>query len=128
MKPEHDRVMACAETRLRTEVTANGYALVADEPVRMGGTEAEPTPYDNLLAALGACTAITVRMYADRKQWPLESVTVRLTHRKIHAKDCEDCESRNGKLDRIERQLELAGSLDDKQLNPPAHFSLRSVL
>jgi uncharacterized OsmC-like protein len=81
----------------------------------MGGMGAGLTPYDYLVAALGACTAMTVRMYADRKGWPLESVTVRLDHQRIHAKDCEECETKEGRIDRIERELELAGPLKEQQ-------------
>lgn len=100
---------------LCTEITINGHELVADEPSHLGGTEAGPTPYDYLMAALGSCTAMTVRMYADRKEWPLESVKVRLKHQKIYAKDCAACESETGKIDHIEREIELTGALDDKQ-------------
>lgn len=103
------------ETGLRTDIMTNGYTLVADEPLSMGGTGAGPTPYDYLLAALGSCTAITVRMYADRKGWPLESVAVRLDHHRIHAKDCEECETKEGRIDRIERELELTGPLKEQQ-------------
>jgi putative redox protein len=88
---------------------------VADEPVAFGGTDTGPTPYDYLLAALGSCTAMTVRMYADRKGWPLESVLVRMKHGKIHAKDCEECETENGRVDRIELELELEGPLEEQQ-------------
>ena len=99
----------------RTEMLANGFPLIADEPVAVGGTNAGPTPYDYLLAGLGACTAMTLRMYADRKGWPLEAVEVRLNHQKIHAKDCEDCEQKVGKIDQIERELVLSGPLDEAQ-------------
>jgi uncharacterized OsmC-like protein len=77
-------------------VTANGYALVADEPASLGGTNTGPTPYDYLLAALGSCTAITLRMYADRKGSPLKAVTVRLSHHRIHARDCQEVRLRTG--------------------------------
>ncbi len=99
----------------RTEMLANGFPLVADEPVAVGGTNAGPTPYDYVVAGLGACTAMTLRMYADRKGWPLEAVEVRLNHEKIHAKDCEDCEQKVGKIDQIERELVLSGPLDEAQ-------------
>src|ERR671913_1447408 len=81
---EDGRVVVRTGTGLRTDVRANGYALVADEPIDMGGTNSGPTPYDYLLAALGSCTAMTLRMYAERKKWPLESVAVRLQHAKVY--------------------------------------------
>ncbi len=108
-------VVVCTESALCTEVEANGHALVADEPASLGGTDAGPTPYDYLLSALGSCTAMTVRMYADRKGWPLESVTVRAEHGRVHAKDCEECETKSGRIDRIELELELDGPLDAEQ-------------
>ena len=99
----------------RTEMLANGFPLIADEPVAVGGTNAGPTPYDYVVAGLGACTAMTLRMYADRKGWPLEAVEVRLNHEKIHARDCEDCEQKAGKIDQISRELVLTGPLDEEQ-------------
>ena len=111
-----------------TEVTVHGAAtgfvqrietgrhtLAGDEPAEAGGTDQGPSPYEFLLAALGACTAATLRMYADRKGWPLEEVEVRVTHEKIHAADCADCETRDGRVDRIARHLTLSGPLDDAQ-------------
>ncbi len=93
----------------------NRHSLIADEPAAVGGTDQGPTPFDLLVAALGACTSMTLRMYADRKGWPLEAATVRLKHAKIHAFDCESCETKEGLLDRIEREIELEGPLDEGQ-------------
>ncbi len=97
------------------QILAGGHALTADEPIDSGGTDIGPPPYDLLLAALGACTSMTVGMYARRKSWPLESVTVRLRHSRIHAEDCASCESEDGMLDRIERDLQFIGALNDEQ-------------
>jgi uncharacterized OsmC-like protein len=112
---EETRVVVRTGEGLRTEMDAAGHELVADEPASLGGTDTGPTPYDYLLAALGGCTAMTLRMYADRKGWPLESVTVRLSQDRIHATDCEECETEEGRIDRIEREIELTGPLDEKQ-------------
>jgi putative redox protein len=102
-------------TGLAQEIETGRHRLVADEPVEAGGTDTGPSPYELLLAALGACTSMTLSMYARRKQWPLERVTVRLRHDKIHAKDCAECETKEGMLDRIEREISLAGPLDAEQ-------------
>jgi putative redox protein len=91
------------------------HRFTADEPLDVGGTDTGPTPYDLLLAALGSCTSMTVALYARRKQWPLEAVTVRLRHSRVHARDCKDCETEIGMLDQIERRVELVGLLDDAQ-------------
>jgi uncharacterized OsmC-like protein len=97
------------------QILAGAHALTADEPIESGGTDIGPSPYDLLLAALGACTSMTVGMYARRKAWPLESVTVRLRHSRIHAADCASCEAEEGMLDRIERDLQFIGALTDEQ-------------
>ncbi|MFG0318022.1 MAG: alpha/beta fold hydrolase [Planctomycetota bacterium JB042] len=98
------------EPPFRTRVAAGRHDLPADEPAKVGGGDTGPTPYDYLLGGLGACTSMTLRMYASRKEWPLEGVRVRLRHSRIHADDCRSCdESTTGKVDRIEREIELIG-------------------
>jgi len=101
--------------RLQQEITVGSHRLIADEPVGAGGLDSGPNPYDLLLSALGACTAMTLRLYAERKALPLDRVTVRLRHAKIHAADCETCETKEGKIDRIERAIMLEGMLDEAQ-------------
>lgn len=98
-----------------TEILAGGHGLVADEPESVGGADLGPTPYDLVAAGLGACTAMTLRMYADRKGWPLEDVRVRLWHDRIHAEDEKNCETGRAKLDAIHRDIALTGALDDAQ-------------
>lgn len=102
-------------TGFRTDATVRTHALIVDEPVAVGGTDLGPTPYECLLSALGACTAMTLRLYADRKKWPLESVTVQLRSGQSHARDCEECETKKVGIGRIERRLELEGGLTDEQ-------------
>jgi uncharacterized OsmC-like protein len=118
------------------DVHVGPHRLQADEPNADGGTEIGPSPYDLLLAALGTCTSMTVGLYARRKNWPLENVTVSLRHSKIHAADCAECETKNGKIDRIEREIELTGSLTDEQRSKlmeiadlcPVHRTLTSEI
>ncbi len=105
-------VTRTGKTGFRTEIIANGHSLVADEPISVGGANSGPSPYDLLVSALGACTGMTVRTYADRKKLPLDSIIVRLRHEKIHAEDCQDCEDPKSKIDFIEREIELQGDLD----------------
>jgi putative redox protein len=100
---------------LTHEWTARGHRLVADEPEIAGGDDRGPTPYELLLAALGSCTSMTLLLYANRKNWPLEQVEVRLTHDRIHAKDCADCETKEGRIDTITREIRVAGTLTDEQ-------------
>lgn len=97
------------------EIVAGPHRLTADEPIDVGGKDTGLSPYDLLLAALGSCTSMTVAMYARLKKWPLESVTVNLRHSKIHAADCRDCETKEGKIDRIEREIHFVGNLDEEQ-------------
>lgn len=129
-------VVTGAATGFTQDITAGEHQLRADEPVAVGGTDTAPNPYDFLLAALGACTSMTLAMYARRKQWPLESVTVRLRHSKVHADDCAECETRSGTIDRIEREIGLAGALDAGQRSKlieiankcPVHRTLASEI
>jgi uncharacterized OsmC-like protein len=118
------------------EIHAGSHRLHADEPVSAGGTDTGPSPYDLLLAALGACTSMTVAMYARRKAWPLEEVTVHLRHSKIYAADCAECETKEGMLDRIERDIHFAGALTEEQRSKlieiankcPVHRTLTSEI
>jgi putative redox protein len=99
----------------RTGVRTRTHAFVADEPVDVGGTDTGPTPYELLLGALSACTAMTVRMYADRKQWPLEEVVVRIRPVRSHAVDCVNCETSDVGVGRLEREVEFVGPLTAEQ-------------
>ena len=115
-------------------IRACAHQLLVDEPVNVGGTDTSPNPYEYLLGALGGCTSMTLRMYADRKGWPREDIRVRLTHAKIHAKDCGDCKTKEGPSDRITMDIEVAGPLDEAQRarlleiadRCPVHRTLRS--
>ena len=107
-----------SETRKGTfqqEIISGAHRLVADEPKNVGGLDSGPGPYDLLLAALGACTSMTLRLYADGKKWPLTRVEVRLRHDRIYAIDCAECETKEGLIDHIERVITLEGDLDLSQ-------------
>ena len=118
------------------EIAIGRHRLFADEPASVGGTDTGPNPYDLLLAALGSCTSMTVAMYARRKGWPLESVTVRLSHSKVHAEDCAESETKVGMLDHVSRDVQLNGPLDDEQrarlldiaTKCPVHRTLKSEI
>jgi putative redox protein len=118
------------------EIVAGQHRLKSDEPCSAGGTDTGATPYELLLAALGACTAMTVTMYARRKNLPLDGIVVRLSHSKIHAEDCFDCHTEAGFIDRIDREIELSGSLSpDERLKLfeiaekcPVHRTLTSEI
>ena len=117
-------------------ITAGSHRLISDDPVPAGGTDTGPTPYDLLLAALGSCTSMTIGMYARRKQWPLEQVTVRLRHSRVHAVDCAACETPDARLTLIERDIALDGALDAAQRarlleianRCPVHLTLTSKI
>ena len=116
------------------EVTAGAHQLLSDEPASAGGTDTGATPYDLLLAALGSCTSMTVALYARRKQWPLDGVTVRLRHSRAHAADCAACEAEEASLTIIDRDIQFHGSLTDDQRSRllaiadrcPVHLTLTS--
>lgn len=114
-KPASDAVIVAdtGDSPYTQLINAGGHELLADEPLDHGGDNLGADPYGLLLSGLGACTAMTLRMYADRKKIALEHIAVRLRHRKIHAEDCEDCQTKDGKLDLIEREIALTGDLDD---------------
>lgn len=119
---------------LAHQVRARGHSWPADEPVEAGGTDSGPTPYELLLSSLGACTAMTLRLYAQRKGWDLGRVEVRLRHDRIHAEDCAGCDTATGYLDRITRQIHVSAALDAEQRGAltriadrcPVHRTLRS--
>lgn len=118
------------------EVASGRHRLRADEPVRYGGSDEAPGPYDYLLTALGTCTSMTIGLYARRKKLPLEGITVTLRHSKIHAKDCEECETREGHIDRIDLDVQLTGPLTPDQRAKlmeiagkcPVHRTLKSEI
>jgi uncharacterized OsmC-like protein len=108
-------VIVSSDGFLKQRVTAGEHTLIADEPHEAGGSDAGPDPYSFLLAALGACTSMTLQLYARHKGIPLEKVQVSLRNDRIHAKDCETCDSKEGKIERIERYISLTGPLTDEQ-------------
>ena len=139
MRGEEQRgvvVVRGAATGFVQEVLAGPHQFVSDEPTSVGGTDRGPTPYDLLLAGLGSCTSMTIAMYARRKQWTLERVTVRLRHSRVHAEDCAACETRNVRLTLIERDIKVEGILDEGQRarllaianRCPVHLTLSSQM
>lgn len=118
------------------EIRAGRHRIRADEPLDSGGTDTGPSPYDLLLGALGACTSMTVALYARRRQWPLEAVTVRLRHSRVHSEDCANCETRPVKLDIIDTEIALTGALSEGQRSQlrdiaercPVHQTLTSEI
>ena len=108
-------VTVVSESGLTQEITSGPFRIYADEPVEVGGGGTGPSPYELLLASLGACTSMTLRLYATRKGWNLERITIRLRHYRVHAQDCIDCETKPASVDRIEREVELAGNLSEEQ-------------
>jgi len=122
--------------RLAQDITADGHTWNAGEPESAGGDDSGPSPYDLLLSALGACTSMTLRMYADRKGWDLRNVKVTLRHDRVYAEDCASCETQSGRLDRIVREISVEGDLDAEQRKSllaiadrcPVHRTLQSEI
>ena len=114
-KPAVHVVVRGSAKNFQQEVTAGKHKFVADEPASVGGSNAGPDPYDYLLTALGVCTSMTIGFYARRNRLPLENITVSLSHSRIYAADCEECETRDGMLDRIDVDVELTGPLTAEQ-------------
>ena len=108
-------VIVSSDGYLRQKIEAGKHILSADEPLSVGGGDSGPDPYSLLLSALGACTAMTIQIYAHRKEWPLERVQVRLQHARIHAEDCQSCDQKQGSLDQIQRRISLVGKLTEEQ-------------
>ena len=104
-----------SQENLSQQITAGKNTIIADEPISAGGEDTGFDPYSLVLAALGACTAMTLKLYAKNKNWNLEKVVVRLKHDKIHAKDCLECETKEGKIDQIQREVILEGNLSSEQ-------------
>jgi putative redox protein len=133
---KNEVVVRGAATGFAQEILAGRHRLTADEPVSAGGADTGPTPYDLILAALGSCTSMTLGVYARRKGWPLESVSVRLTHSRIYAEDCANCETKEGRLDRIDVVIEATGDLTEEQRRRlveiaekcPVHRTLKSEI
>jgi putative redox protein len=119
-------VTARSLKNLQVEIQTDGHSLLADETIRDGGEDMGPPPYDLLLSALAACKVMTVLLYARRKGWPVESVTATLSHNKIYARDCDDCESApNARIDLIETEISFEGDLDETQIARLAEISAR---
>jgi uncharacterized OsmC-like protein/fermentation-respiration switch protein FrsA (DUF1100 family) len=134
--PRQVVVRETRDSKFQQTVSIGPHRMLADEPIAAGGADSGPGPYDFVLAGLGACTSMTMRMYADRKALPLQRVTVTLKHSKIHAKDCAECETKAGMLDQIDRVISMEGNLDAEQRNKlmeiadkcPVHRTLTSEI
>jgi putative redox protein len=113
--PEKSVLVTVGPEALLADVRAGRHTFFVDEPAEVGGQDRGPTPYDLLLSALGACTAITLRLYATQKKWPLESIEVRLSHQRVHEQDCEKCEQPGETLEQVQKELRLLGPLSEEQ-------------
>ena len=114
-KRQHQVTTQIGKSPYVTDIMAAGHSLIADEPLSMGGTDQGPAPFDLLMASLGACKAITLRMYSDRKKWPLDAVSVQINHKKMDAADCKTCVTKEGQLDQFDCEIDLSGELDEQQ-------------
>jgi len=136
LETDKHAVVRTGEKGYTTEIRVGDHTLIADEPASVGGADLGPSPYGYLLASLGACTSMTLRMYADIKKWDLKEVTVHLSHEKTHNEDCTDCANKSTKIDKIDRVIELEGNLDDTQRTRlleiadkcPVHKTLHSTV
>lgn len=113
--PDTSVIVKVGPEALLADVQAGRHTWFVDEPVEVGGQDQGPTPYDMLLSALGACTAITLRLYATRKNWPLEGIEVRLRHQRVHEQDSEKCEEPGHMLEEVQKELHLLGPLTEEQ-------------
>jgi putative redox protein len=134
-----NEVVVSSGEGFRHEVWAGKHTFMVDEPADLGGSDAGPNPYELILAALGSCTSMTMRLYAQRKKWPLEQVEIRLRHSRVHAQDCAHCVEQEGYLDHVEKEIVVGGPLTDEQVarlgqiaercpvNVTLHASVRSI-
>src|SRR5438105_8027286 len=133
--PGPTQVVVSSDSGLAQEIISGNHRWRADEPAPIGA-DSGPSPYELLLASLGACTSMTLQLYAQRKGWELRHVTVRLQHYRIHAEDCMDCETKEGFLDRIDREIQLSANIDEAQKRRlleiaercPVHRTLKSEI
>ena len=131
-----DVVVRGSASAFLQEITSGQHRFRADEPASVGGTDSAPDPYDYLLAVLGACTSMTLGFYARKRKWPLEDVTVALRRTRMHAKDCADCETKEGLLDHIDVEIAMTGALTEEQRAAlmavaqkcPVHRTLKSEI
>lgn len=117
LQTDKQTVVRIGKTKYSTEIVARSHTILADEPKKYGGNDVGVTPYELLLGSLGSCTAITLRMYADRKEWALDEVLVHLEHFKEHAQDSSACEDNPAKIDKFVRTIELKGNLNKEQMD-----------
>ncbi len=104
------------DQKYKTVMTAGNHELISDEPENVGGKDEGPDPYDYLLMALGSCSVITMKMYAERKKWPVEDIYVEVRQYKAHAEDCKDCDDPKARIDKIEKEITVKGDLSDEQV------------